>query len=124
MLQVASQFEFGGIGWAYLAFGLAMAWLATQFAWRFAERVAVIAEPRGLILYGMFGRAVPWRDVEAVRFLPGKAPVIEILLKRPRPGLFDPIPRKRHRIGGTETDNGAGAAFAAAAERFRTGVSL
>lgn len=122
IVRLAAAADAGGIGWGFLLLGLAMAWFAVQLAWRFAERIVIVASPRGLDLRGMFGGFVPWSEVESVRFSPIKPAAIEITLRRARPGPFNPIPRTRHRIAGVETDDGAGTAFAEAAERFRAGA--
>lgn len=118
-VRIASAANWHGIGWGFLAIGVAMAWLAAQLVWRFAERAAVTAGPSGLNMHGMFGAFVPWSEVRSVRFSPVKPAAIEIALDRPRPGLFNPIPKRRHRIVGVEVGEGGGRVFAEAAERLR-----
>ena len=120
IIRIAALADANGIGWGFLALGLLAAWLAVQLLWRFVERIAVTAGPHGLEMRGMFGASVPWRDVVRVAVVPSPKPAIEIVLARGYPGLFNPLRRTQHLLVGVDTDNGAGAHFAAAADAFRT----
>ena len=120
IIRIAALADANGIGWGFLALGLVAAWLAVQLLWRFVERVAVTAGPDGLEMRGMFGASVPWRDVVRVAVVPSPKPGIEIVLGRGYPGLFNPLRQTQYLLLGVDTDNGAGARFAAAADAFRT----
>ncbi len=110
--------SWGGVGWGALAVFAILAWFGVQLIWRFAERVALTADPRGLRTHGMFGQRVAWRAVEAIGIeTRGRRTGLAITFVSPQPSLFNPIRHRAHWIVGLDLDGEAAAAFVAIAQR-------
>lgn len=110
--------SWGGVGWGALALSAILAWFAVQLIWRFAERVALDADPRGLRMRGMFGRRVAWREVEAIGIeTRGRRNGVAITFVSPQSSLFNPIRHRAHWIAGLDLDGEGGADFVAIAQR-------